>query len=149
MDSYDRFLLRTLATLGYTGWSFYAGLSLLLSSPSLLASSSQSFFRIITHVLDVLILLVYIFLYAQSSPWTYYLYTWFAVFFWRSILSRLLYLRFEGRAGKGKWKWKSVMRIAIWTLGTVASLLGMVVCISFPLVTSFHSLARMNGKLNK
>lgn len=92
MISYDRYVLRFIVTTGYVGWMIFSGLHVLLTHvvPPRSSKTTISPHSTALSPLDILILIMLattagVFVY-QRSPWTYYLYAAFPIYFFRSIL---------------------------------------------------------------
>lgn len=92
MFRYDRYVLRFIVTAGYVGWMIFSALHVLHTlvvpprsskAPPIPDSTGLSPLDVLT--LIILATTVGVFAY-QRSPWTYYLYAGFPVYFFRSIL---------------------------------------------------------------
>ncbi|KAL4902800.1 hypothetical protein BDW74DRAFT_157593 [Aspergillus multicolor] len=87
LQTYDWVFLRTIVTFGYVGWVAYALTTVIDlhvlhgTSESNRTTASTSFFS------SILVALFSVFLY-QSSPWRYYLYGFFPIFFWEEVFAR-------------------------------------------------------------
>ncbi|KAJ7292742.1 Phosphatidylinositolglycan class N-domain-containing protein [Mycena rebaudengoi] len=136
LQTYERLLIRAMATAAYTGWAVYASLYIFRPvDKHSVKSSAQTF----TTVFAGIILAAFWTLFAlQRSPWTYYLYIAFPCYFWQQFFVQALpYLRasFSGqleRYGYGQVGLRSALVIAalqsmvaayvhrsIWSLGFV------------------------------
>jgi phosphatidylinositol glycan class N len=103
LQTYDWMFLRTLVTAGYVGWIAFGITSIidihvLHSSVAIKRTAASNIF------FSSLLVALFSFLFVQKSPWTYYAYAIFPVFFWeetlagRDVLSRggkLLFGRFS------------------------------------------------------
>ncbi len=123
IQRYDWFFLRTLASLGYTGWAAYAATHVLTggaTSPDLSENISFGFLAILFGVVGLLV--------AQSSPWTYYVYVAFPRFFWHSVVQRgWKYVRDWKNGGAKAGSVRGGLKTAGWILLSIGALQGMVV----------------------
>lgn len=92
LQTYDWVFLRTIVTMGYLGWIAYALTTVIDlhvlhgTSHSDRTLSSNLFFS------SILVALFSVFLY-QRSPWTYYFYGFFPVYFWEEVVAKRKALR--------------------------------------------------------
>lgn len=88
LQTYDWLFLRTLVTLGYLGWIAFAITTVIdlhvLHGNSKTARSVSSM-----AVFSSILVMLYSVLLKQQSPWIYYLYAFFPVFFWEEVWARL------------------------------------------------------------
>lgn len=87
LQTYDWLFLRTIITLGYAGFVAFAFTTVIdlyvLHGEAAARRTNAS----VTAFSSVLVLL-YAFLVSRRSPWTYYPYAFFPVFFWEEVFSR-------------------------------------------------------------
>ncbi|CAI7602042.1 unnamed protein product [Penicillium manginii] len=87
LQTYDWLFLRTIVTLGYLGWIAYALTTVIDlhvlhgTSDAHRTTASISFFS------SILVALFSVLLY-QGSPWQYYFYGFFPIFFWEEVFAR-------------------------------------------------------------
>lgn len=87
LQTYDWLFLRTIVSAGYLGWIAYALTTVIdlhvlhSTSDSVRTASSTIFFT-------SLLVGLYSILWVQKSPWTYYAYGTFPVFFWEEVVTR-------------------------------------------------------------
>lgn len=122
LQTYDRFLIRTIVTLAYTGWAAFA--SMYIFRPSADTSQAARTYRTsITGIAGGMLLAAWATFAVQKSPWSFYVYVAFPAYFWqqflvygaRDALSRVL------RQGSLQW--------VMWTLFIVTSTQAMVVSV--------------------
>jgi phosphatidylinositol glycan class N len=84
LQTYNWFFLRTLVTAGYIGWMAFGVTSIIdqhvlrgAAKPQRTVGSSIFFSSILVALFS--------FLFVQSSPWTYYAYSVFPVYFWEEV----------------------------------------------------------------
>ncbi|KAF8439955.1 Phosphatidylinositolglycan class N-domain-containing protein [Boletus edulis BED1] len=81
LETYDRFLIRSIVIIAYVGWAAYASTSLLSPFDSPLVSASRK------KLIDALTLLTFfgsaIAFWIQNAPLTFYVYVAFPCYFWR------------------------------------------------------------------
>ncbi|KAL4812673.1 Phosphatidylinositolglycan class N-domain-containing protein [Aspergillus spinulosporus] len=87
LQTYDWLFLRTIVTLGYVGWIAYALTTVIHLHVLHGASESDRSTASISFFSSVLVALFSVFLY-QGSPWRYYLYGFFPIFFWEEVFAR-------------------------------------------------------------
>ncbi|KAL4738870.1 Phosphatidylinositolglycan class N-domain-containing protein [Aspergillus similis] len=87
LQTYDWLFLRTIVTLGYVGWIAYALTTVIHLHVLHGASESDRTTASISFFSSVLVALFSVFLY-QGSPWRYYLYGFFPIFFWEEVFAR-------------------------------------------------------------
>ncbi|KAI0043261.1 alkaline phosphatase-like protein [Auriscalpium vulgare] len=94
LETYDRTLIRTIVTAAYSGWIAYSATSLLtLVSASRSRSSFMS-----TLFVGALSTFWTIFM-VQRSPWTFYVYILFPLYFWHDVVTKLW--SFSGSMARG------------------------------------------------
>jgi phosphatidylinositol glycan class N len=87
LQTYDWLFLRTLVTAGYIGWIAFGltsiiDLHVLCGTIDLQRSTPSNIF------FSSILVILMSYLYAQHSPWTYYAYAVFPVFFWEETFAR-------------------------------------------------------------
>ncbi|KAJ7455915.1 Phosphatidylinositolglycan class N-domain-containing protein [Mycena galericulata] len=88
LQTYERMLIRAMATAAYTGWAAYT--SLFIFRP-LDRFNTKSRAAAATTALAVIALAAFWTLFAiQRSPWTYYVYIAFPVYFWQQFMVQVL-----------------------------------------------------------
>lgn len=87
LQTYDWLFLRTIVTFGYVGWIAYALTTVIHLHVLHGASESDRSTASISFFSSVLVALFSVFLY-QGSPWRYYLYGFFPIFFWEEVFAR-------------------------------------------------------------
>ncbi|KAL4976591.1 Phosphatidylinositolglycan class N-domain-containing protein [Aspergillus desertorum] len=87
LQTYDWLFLRTIVTLGYVGWIAYALTTVIHLHVLHGASESNRTTASISFFSSILLALFSVFLY-QGSPWRYYLYGFFPIFFWEEVFAR-------------------------------------------------------------
>ncbi|KAL4993598.1 Phosphatidylinositolglycan class N-domain-containing protein [Aspergillus recurvatus] len=87
LQTYDWLFLRTIVTLGYVGWIAYALTTVIHLHVLHGASESNRTIASISFFFSILVALFSVFLY-QGSPWRYYLYGFFPVFFWEEVFAQ-------------------------------------------------------------
>src|SRR5271156_3720740 len=87
LQTYDWLFLRALITLGYLGWIAYA-LTTVVDFHVLHASSMAERTLSTVTFFSSLLVLLYSFFIVQKSPWTYYAYGVFPVYFWEEVFSQ-------------------------------------------------------------
>ncbi|CBF79187.1 hypothetical protein AN7049.2 [Aspergillus nidulans FGSC A4] len=97
LQTYDWLFLRTIVTFGYVGWIAYALTTVIHLHVLHGASESDRTTASISFFSSVLVALFSVFLY-QGSPWRYYLYGFFPIFFWEEVFARRKAFH-AGRAG--------------------------------------------------
>jgi GPI ethanolamine phosphate transferase 1 len=95
LQTYNWFFLRALVTAGYVGWMAFGVTSIIdqhvlrgSTKPQRTVKSGIAFSSVLVALFS--------FLFIQSSPWTYYAYSVFPVFFWEEVFVRRSAL-YEGR----------------------------------------------------
>ncbi|KAF9445335.1 hypothetical protein P691DRAFT_805789 [Macrolepiota fuliginosa MF-IS2] len=83
LQTYDRTLLRTIVTLGYTGRMFYASLYVIRPFDKPTSAHAHGLFRAVPIITGGVLWVVF---YVQNSPWSYYLYVSFSAYFWSQVL---------------------------------------------------------------
>ncbi|KAG8747688.1 Glycosyl phosphatidyl inositol anchor synthesis [Ceratobasidium sp. 428] len=126
LQRYDRYVLRFIVTAGYVGWMIFSALHVLHTHVVPPRPGEKVVHAQGTSVLDVLgittsVVTAGIFAY-QRSPWTYYLYAAFPIYFYRSILQEgnALYEVLEKRMDWGTFPTPEA--VLGWGLGIVAVL---------------------------
>ncbi|KAF8840654.1 PigN-domain-containing protein [Paxillus ammoniavirescens] len=86
LETYDRFLIRTIVIVAYLGWAAYSSISILPASDIL---SASPFSRKFVDAMSVLTLVGSgIVFWIQKSPWTFYIYVALPCYFWREFCVR-------------------------------------------------------------
>ncbi|RXW15396.1 hypothetical protein EST38_g10459 [Candolleomyces aberdarensis] len=84
LQTYDRFLIRTIVTFAYIGWACFA--SMYIFRP---IETGRRLYRFVVSLFAAAVLAVFWGTFAlQQSPWTFYLYVSFPVYFWQQFLTR-------------------------------------------------------------
>ncbi|KAJ3532808.1 hypothetical protein NMY22_g7594 [Coprinellus aureogranulatus] len=117
LQTYDRFLIRTIVTLAYTGWAAFA--SMYIFRPE--EASSNAYRSTISGVAGTLLLASWAAFAVQKSPWSFYIYVAFPVYFWQQFLAHGAPDLVSRFAREGS------LRLVMWTLFAVASTQAMVV----------------------
>ncbi|KAK0480758.1 Phosphatidylinositolglycan class N-domain-containing protein [Armillaria novae-zelandiae] len=86
LQTYERTLLRTIATIAYAGWAAYA--SLFVFKPGDFPAVRQS--PAITATSFAVLASFWGLFFSEQAPWTYYLYVSFPCYFWQRFLSQIL-----------------------------------------------------------
>ncbi|KAF9078528.1 Phosphatidylinositolglycan class N-domain-containing protein [Rhodocollybia butyracea] len=85
LQTYERTVIRSMVTAAYTGWAAWAGCWVFFRS-TLSATSTTG--AMLVHIISAAALLAMGGMFwLEQSPWTYYLYLTFPVFFWDRVLS--------------------------------------------------------------
>jgi phosphatidylinositol glycan class N len=87
LQTYDWLFLRTLVTAGYIGWIAF-GLTSIIDLHVLRGSVDLQRTTMSNIFFSSVFLILLSYLYAQHSPWTYYAYAVFPVFFWEETFAR-------------------------------------------------------------
>ncbi|KZS89542.1 alkaline phosphatase-like protein [Sistotremastrum niveocremeum HHB9708] len=90
LQTYDRILLRAIATVGYLGWAAYSGIFLLryhLNRRPMALNPSM----ILTALSAAVLLAFWTIFTLQSSPATFYIYVSFPVYFWHEVLQYMFF----------------------------------------------------------
>ena len=87
LQTYDWLFLRALVTLGYLGWIAYA-LTTVVDLHILHGASHVSRTFVSSCAFTSLLIVLYSSLLLQNSPWTYYAYGVFPVYFWEEVFAR-------------------------------------------------------------
>ncbi|KAJ7664945.1 Phosphatidylinositolglycan class N-domain-containing protein [Mycena rosella] len=88
LQTYERMLIKTMATAAYTGWAAYA--SLFIFRPLDTHGTASSGRAAITGVASIALAAFWILFAVQRSPWTYYLYIAFPCYFWQQFAVQVL-----------------------------------------------------------
>ncbi|KAJ6611479.1 Phosphatidylinositolglycan class N-domain-containing protein [Mycena sp. CBHHK59/15] len=88
LQTYERTLIRAMATAAYTGWAAYASLFILRPLDTHSAQSSGR--SIVTSLFVVALAAFWVLFGIQRSPWTYYLYIAFPCYFWHQFFVQIL-----------------------------------------------------------
>ncbi|KAJ7757539.1 Phosphatidylinositolglycan class N-domain-containing protein [Mycena metata] len=102
LQTYERMLIKGMATAAYIGWAAYASLFIFRPLETYVARPGQI---VVTSVAG-LALAAFWFLFAvQRSPWTYYLYIAFPCFFWHQFVAQVgpLLRGSAARVQRGGW----------------------------------------------
>ncbi|KAF4588570.1 Glycosyl phosphatidyl inositol anchor synthesis [Pleurotus pulmonarius] len=90
LQTYDRFLIRTIVTVAYIGWAAYSSLYIFRPLERLKPGSSHSSSSPVITVLSLTVLLSFWTIFAlQRSPWTFYIYVAFPCYFWHQFLAQI------------------------------------------------------------
>ncbi|KAJ6601273.1 Phosphatidylinositolglycan class N-domain-containing protein [Mycena vulgaris] len=87
LQTYERMLIKAMATAAYIGWAAYASLFIFRPLDTQRDTSSG---RAITSVAVVALATFWILFAIQRSPWTYYLYIAFPCYFWQQFTIQIL-----------------------------------------------------------
>ncbi|KAF8204456.1 Phosphatidylinositolglycan class N-domain-containing protein [Mycena galopus ATCC 62051] len=87
LQTYERMLIRGMATAAYTGWAAYA--SLFIFRP-LQTHRAQGKGRVVSILAGMALTTFWILFAVQRSPWTYYLYIAFPCYFWHQFAVQVL-----------------------------------------------------------
>lgn len=87
LQTYDWLFLRTIVTAGYLGWMAYA-LTTVIDLHVLHGSSSATRTMSSNIFFSSALVVLYAVLWVQKSPWRYYAYGAFPVFFWEEVVAR-------------------------------------------------------------
>ncbi|KAN0080207.1 Phosphatidylinositolglycan class N (PIG-N) domain containing protein [Tylopilus felleus] len=86
LETYDRFLIRSIVIVAYVGWAAYASISLFpaVDSPPVSAARKGlvDAFTLLTFFISAVAFWI------QNSPWTFYVYVAFPCYFWRAFYLR-------------------------------------------------------------
>ncbi|KAK7063739.1 PigN domain-containing protein [Favolaschia claudopus] len=94
LHTYERMLIRGMATAAYTGWAAYASLFIFRPLDKQLPRSTG----VITGIAGVALAAFWSLFAIQRSPWTYYLYIAFPCYFWHQVGVQVLpLLRSQGQ----------------------------------------------------
>ncbi|KAJ7606827.1 Phosphatidylinositolglycan class N-domain-containing protein [Roridomyces roridus] len=88
LQTYERMLIRGMAIAAYTGWAAYA--SLFIFRPLDRYNGRSNLGALITALSGFTFSSFCILFAVQGSPWTYYLYIAFPVYFWQQFLAQVL-----------------------------------------------------------
>ncbi|KAF9734567.1 phosphatidylinositolglycan class N [Paraphaeosphaeria minitans] len=96
LQTYDWLFLRTLITFGYLGWIAFA-LTTVIDLHVLHGNSKtiRTFSSKVTF--SSILVLLYSVLFQQQSPWVYYAYAFFPVFFWEEVWARIPAIKQGGK----------------------------------------------------
>lgn len=87
LQTYNWLFLRALVTLGYLGWIAYA-LMTVIDLHVLHGTSKSERTSVSNSAFTSLLVLLYSTLFLQKSPWTYYAYGVFPIYFWEEVFAR-------------------------------------------------------------
>jgi GPI ethanolamine phosphate transferase 1 len=87
LQTYDWLFLRALVTLGYLGWIAYA-FTTVIDLHVLHGASHADRTLFSTSAFTSILLILYSSLLVQKSPWTYYAYAFFPIYFWEEVHAR-------------------------------------------------------------
>ena len=87
LQTYDWLFLRALVTMGYLGWIAFA-LTTVIDLHVLEGVTATSRTRSTYTVFGATMVVLYSVLVIRRSPWTYYAYAFFPVFFWEEVFAR-------------------------------------------------------------
>ncbi|KAK0220043.1 Phosphatidylinositolglycan class N-domain-containing protein [Armillaria fumosa] len=120
LQTYERTLLRTVATIAYAGWAAYA--SLFVFKPGHFPAARQS--PVITATSFAVLASFWGLFFSEQAPWTYYLYVIFPCYFWQRFLSQILpLLNFSTLDISRRHAWTTVSGVCL----VFAALISMVV----------------------
>ncbi|KAJ7919305.1 Phosphatidylinositolglycan class N-domain-containing protein [Mycena leptocephala] len=88
LQTYERTLIRGMATAAYTGWAAYASLFIFRPLDTYTAKSSGR--AVITGFAGIALATFWVLFGIQRSPWTYYLYIAFPCYFWHQFMVQTL-----------------------------------------------------------
>lgn len=91
LQTYNWLFLRALVTLGYLGWISFA-LITVIDLHVLHDSSKAERTFLGSSVFTSLLLILYSYMFLEKSPWTYYAYGVFPIYFWEEVFARRLVL---------------------------------------------------------
>ena len=138
LQTYDRFLVRGLVTFAYLGWAAWGSLYLFRPLDTLSDVSSQPAMQTTTRFIrwtSWAVLAGFWTLFAvQRSPWSFYVYVLFPIYFWREVLLQCSVAHALKAQGVKSRPGVPIWRILGMGLMVVGALLGMVV--SHPLPSS-------------
>ncbi|KAK0192589.1 Phosphatidylinositolglycan class N-domain-containing protein [Armillaria mellea] len=110
LHTYERTLLRTIATIAYAGWAAYA--SLFVFKPGNFPAARQS--PVITATSYAVLTSFWGLFFAEQAPWTYYLYVTFPCYFWQRFLSQVLPLLKLSTLKVSRWHvWTTISRVCL------------------------------------
>jgi GPI ethanolamine phosphate transferase 1 len=87
LQTYDWLFLRALVTIGYLGWIVYA-ITTVIDLHVLQGTSHTNRTFLSSSVFTCLLIILYSSFLLQKSPWTYYAYGVFPVYFWEEVFAR-------------------------------------------------------------
>ncbi|KAK0203761.1 Phosphatidylinositolglycan class N-domain-containing protein [Desarmillaria ectypa] len=120
LQTYERTLLRTIATIAYAGWAAYA--SLFVFKPGDFPDARQS--PIITATAFAVLTSFWGLFFSEQAPWTYYLYVTFPCYFWQRFFSQILpLLKLSTLNVSRRHAWATISRVCL----VFAALISMVV----------------------
>ncbi|KAF6755115.1 GPI ethanolamine phosphate transferase 1 [Ephemerocybe angulata] len=124
LQTYDRFLIRAIVTLAYTGWAAFASMYAFKFRPSAESESRRGWYANGVRVGAAVVLVGSWLAFAvQKSPWSFYVYVSFPVYFWREFLLRGAPELVSRVAARGS----SLTIILLWAGFVIASTQAMVV----------------------
>ncbi|SJK98368.1 related to GPI ethanolamine phosphate transferase 1 [Armillaria ostoyae] len=120
LQTYERTLLRTIATIAYAGWAAYA--SLFVFKPGGFPAARQS--PVISATTFTVLASFWGMFFSEQAPWTYYLYVTFPCYFWQRFLSQILpLLKFSTLNVSRQHAWTTISMVCL----VSAALISMVV----------------------
>lgn len=87
LQTYNWLFLRALVTLGYLGWISFA-LTTVIDLHVLRDSSKAERTFLSSSVFTSLLIILYSYMFLEKSPWTYYAYGVFPIYFWEEVFAR-------------------------------------------------------------
>ncbi|KAJ7738485.1 Phosphatidylinositolglycan class N-domain-containing protein [Mycena maculata] len=84
LQTYERMLIKAMATAAYTGWAAYASLFIFRPLDSYMVKFSSGI--VVTTLAISALVSFWVLFAAQRSPWTYYLYIAFPCYFWHQFV---------------------------------------------------------------
>ncbi|ERF69579.1 GPI ethanolamine phosphate transferase 1 [Endocarpon pusillum Z07020] len=121
LQTYNWLFLRALVTLGYLGWIVYA-LTTVIDLHVLHSTSHTKRTSVSNSAFTSLLIILYSSLFLQKSPWTYYAYGVFPVYFWEEVFARrsaltagckTIFRHISGFRGQALFAFQSVAFVAI------------------------------------
>ncbi|KAJ7201338.1 Phosphatidylinositolglycan class N-domain-containing protein, partial [Mycena pura] len=88
LQTYERMIIKGMATAAYIGWAAYA--SLFIFRPLDTSSANSNRRKVVTGFALVVLATFWILFNIQRSPWTYYLYIAFPCYFWHEFVVQIL-----------------------------------------------------------
>ncbi|KAG2013076.1 GPI ethanolamine phosphate transferase 1 [Coprinopsis cinerea AmutBmut pab1-1] len=86
LQTYDRTLIRTIVTFAYTGWAAFACIYLFRTGDAP-TPSGRTYRQILNGLAAAILGTTWMVFFVQKSPWTFYIYVAFPVYFWQQFLA--------------------------------------------------------------